>query len=327
MEEFIVIGDLHIDKPKPYPNYVQVAIDALCSILDYAKENGVRHIILLGDLFDTPYPSDKSKVALLKSLEDQDLEFHIILGNHDWSSTELNSLELLSYLTESKFTNVHLYTAPTKKMLSNLRFQFLPFPHAQPISDKTSICCSHVAYSGFRADNGRVMKKGPELNRKHRWFVGHIHLRQKDIYPGSILQNTFGETEDKYFFHVIAENQHKINVQAVPIPQKYKLRKVVIKSEADFKKLIDDKTIYYNLDVQNEVIVPPKLDDKFNIVNMSYFRDESELDTSTDLVLNRTEMEALNPTFYLDSFLKARGVKPEDRKRGKLLINKLMKGL
>ena len=75
-----ILGDFHLDKPKPYPDYLQVAKKTVLSCLDYAEENGIKNIVILGDLFDTPYPSDSAKIALLE-IFDRSFEFFVILGN------------------------------------------------------------------------------------------------------------------------------------------------------------------------------------------------------------------------------------------------------
>ena len=324
-EEFLVLGDFHLDKPKPYPDYLQVAKKAVLSCLDYAEENGIKNIVILGDLFDTPYPSDSAKIALLE-IFDRSFEFFVILGNHDWASTEKNSLELLSYLADRKYSNVHMFVTPTLSKIGKLRCQFLPFPQELPISDKQSICFSHAAYNGFMTDSHKKIS-GTEIDKRHKWYVGHIHLRQGDIYPGSILQNTFGETEEKFFFHIIATSQSNIKTKAVPILQPYHLRKAVIYEESDFSKLEADKSIYYKLDVKNDVVIPRGLEEKYNIVNIGYFRKDEELDVSSELVLSKEEMEICNPTLYLSSYLKSKGIKKSERLRAKKLVQSIMKGI
>lgn len=323
MFEFLIVGDVHCDKPKPYPNYLKVAVDTLKGICNYAKDEGIKHIFLLGDIFETPYPSDTTKIEILKLLDDKDLFFYIILGNHEWSSNELNSLELLSYLANTKYSNVSIFLQPTCRKIGGLRFQFLPFPCEKPISDKKSICLAHTGFDGFLTDSGRQVK-GTKLDKKHSWFVGHLHLRQGNIYPGSILQNNFGETEDKYFFHCIAENEGSIQVKAVAIPQTYKLKKVIIKTDSDWKKLKPNPNIYYKIDVKNDLVIPNL--EKYNIVNIGYFKKETEL-SDTELVLSKEEMEICNPTLYLSSFLKKKGLGKEKRIKAKNIIKNIMKGL
>lgn len=325
VEEFLVLGDFHLDKQKPYPNYLQVSKNAVLSCLNYAEDNDIKNIVILGDLFDTPYPSDEAKIALLEIFE-REFEFFVILGNHDWASTEKNSLELLTYLADKKYSNVHLYITPTLGKIGKLRCQFLPFPQEMPISEKQSVCFSHASYHGFMTDNHKSIK-GTKLDNRHKWYVGHIHLRQGDIYPGSILQNTFGESEEKFFFHVIAYSQSNIKTKAIPILQPYYLRKVVIRSEEDFRKLESDETIYYKLDVKNDVVIPRGLEQKYNIVNIGYFRKEEELDISTELTLSREEMEICKPTLYLSSYLKSKGFKKSERIRAKKLVQRIMKGI
>lgn len=246
MQDFIVVGDIHYEALSAYlpeDDYLTPISQTLRQIWKYARENDVHTIIIAGDVFDNPYPRDDAKKAFLKSL-DPKLQYHIILGNHDIATTEVNSLTLCKYFIEDLqlMDNVKFYMRPQQVEIGKLKFDMLPFPHTKPISPNT-ICIGHFDTKGSLMDNGRISKSNIQLDtRTNSWFLGHLHRRQGNIYPGSICQHKFGEPTNKYFFHCRAEDELNIEINAISINTPYKMVDVIATKIEDIK--LDKENIY-----------------------------------------------------------------------------------
>jgi len=235
--EFLTVGDIHyeaIAKYFPDGNYLDPVNRTLQQIWQYAKDNAVEQIILLGDIFDNPYPKDETKKAFLKSL-DKKLQYHIILGNHDYANVNENSLNLCKYFIEDLglMDNVRFYLSPTEVILNGVKLNFLPYPFKKATSEAPAICFGHFETKGSISDSGRIFKDGIELDNRYTWFLGHLHRQQTNIYPGSILQHRFGEPTNKYFFHVKVDEDEKITVEKITINTPYKLLDLVVNKLED----------------------------------------------------------------------------------------------
>lgn len=244
--KFLVVGDIHFEKLSTYlpdKDYLTPVYRTLKQIWKYAKDNGIENIFIAGDVFDTPYPRDNAKKAFLKSL-DRDLKYYIILGNHDIATTAENSLMLCKYFVEDLglMENVKFFFEPSVLNLNGVTFNLLPFPYKEPTIDPPAICIGHFEAKGFMSDTGKIFKEGTSLNEKYTWILGHLHRRQKNIYPGSILQHSFGEPVNKYFFDCTVTDNNEIEIEAVSINTPYKMLDIVANTIEDIK--LEPQNIY-----------------------------------------------------------------------------------
>ena len=243
---FLAVGDIHLESLSTYlkdEDYLTPVTQTLKQIWTYARENGIEHVFLLGDTFDSPYPRDDAKKAFLQCL-DKKLQYHIILGNHDVADSLNNSLQLCKYFIEDLglMDNVKFHFKPEVVKINGVNFNLLPWPHNKPLSEAPAICMGHFEVKGSISDNGRVFKEGVEPDPKYTWILGHLHRRQGDMYPGSILQHRFGEPANKYFFDVTVNDDNTVTIEDVTINTPYKLLDVVVNSLEDIK--LEKQNIY-----------------------------------------------------------------------------------
>lgn len=83
-------ADLHIGgafsgfSPKDAADMRRSGVLGLGKLADYAKNNGIKHFLIAGDLFDTSFPSMDMRNSVLSVFnEHKDLSFYILSGNHD----------------------------------------------------------------------------------------------------------------------------------------------------------------------------------------------------------------------------------------------------
>lgn len=326
--EFLAIGDLHIgcldnvfqDLEDPDSLIID---ESLAQPFNYAKANGIEKVILLGDLFDNPYPTDKAKSHLLRKLgrDFREFEIHAIPGNHDHASNMETSFEVPMMVKDlGALSNVYFYTKPEATKLSKFPFAFLPWPHVKnpkPQDDPTTII-AHITAAGAKADNGRIIdaKHGAKIDATHdRWIIGDLHTRQsphKNVhYPGTLHQVTFGESFPKGFFHCYLSSKG-LKIKFHPVDPVYKLIGLRVETLADLKRISKNPRHRYKLALAPDIVLPSTfLRDNPNIIDWSgastriKVNDEHVIDDSdTDTVIGP-----------LDSYLKAQGVKQGERKK------------
>lgn len=243
---FLAVGDIHLEalaRYLPDSNYLSPVIKTLEQIWEYAKDNGIEHVVLLGDIFDNPYPKDETKKAFLKCL-DKKLQYHIILGNHDFANTYENSLNLCKYFIEDLglMDNVKFYLEPTVEEINGVRLNFLPHPYKKATCEAPAICFGHFETKGSISDSGRPFKDGVVLDKKYTWILGHLHRQQDLVYPGSICQHKFGEPVNKYFFDVKVKDDDSVEIEKININTPYKLLDLIVNKLEDIN--LEKENIY-----------------------------------------------------------------------------------
>lgn len=114
------VADVHVGNHRRFGGAVtrginvrcREALDALADALFEAEEAGARRFVVLGDLFDTNRPSPQELYAVMELFKRfAALEVHLLVGNHDQSSSAPNdhALAPLSFLR-----NVTVHERPTQ---------------------------------------------------------------------------------------------------------------------------------------------------------------------------------------------------------------------
>ncbi len=135
--EFIAIGDLHLNSLNNiFPNLNTEPNDliykALNSALRWARDNGIKDIILLGDVFENPNPSQAEQRRFLNFLvKNKRFNFYIIAGNHDIENVEKSSLDMSTFTTDisNQLDHVKIFLEPKLIYIKGVPFSFLPWPH------------------------------------------------------------------------------------------------------------------------------------------------------------------------------------------------------
>jgi DNA repair exonuclease SbcCD nuclease subunit len=210
------LADTHIRNYRYHKEYRQI----FDQIYDRLKEEEVDYIVHCGDLAHTktqlsPEYFDLA-TSFLKSLADI-APTYIILGNHDGNLKNEHRQDAITPIAKAlNHPRLHLLknageVAVRDDLIFNVLSVFDEDNWTEPTdSDKINIALYHGSVSGVKTDTGWVMKYGDhsiEIFEGHDYaFLGDIHKTNQILdeegrvrYPGSTVQQNFGETNDKGF--------------------------------------------------------------------------------------------------------------------------------
>ena len=208
------IADTHIRNYKYHREYREV----FDLIYDRLKEEQVDYIVHCGDLAHTktqlsPEYFDLA-TSFLKNLADI-APTYIILGNHDGNLKNEHRQDAITPIANAlRHPNLNLLKNAGETVVEgNIAFNVLSVfdeeNWVKPTSDKRiNIALYHGSVSGVTTDTGWVMTHGDHpitVFEGHDYvFLGDIHKTNQILddegrvrYPGSTVQQNFGETDDK----------------------------------------------------------------------------------------------------------------------------------
>ena len=333
MLEFVGIGDTHHDKlDNLFANANDLIANEVRKPLRYALSKGVPYVFFYGDIGERARISYEGNLSFWSTLFDDEfdsLEYHIILGNHDFDEHGRHSLELLLWVAKKLGRKVFVYTQPTVIKLGGVKVQFLPHPYKKTRADCLNV--GHFEVAGSTRDNGRKINTGFET--EHICALGHLHTPHtvnSCYYSGTLFQTNFGESLPKKFHHgrVKSDMEHKIRL--IPNDPDFKLFNLEVYGVNDLKAIDTNPMYLYKAFIQEGVDIDPELFAKYsNVVKLVWFKTKTELNTL--LEEDWKSMESVGnlyqPEQDLKSFLKEKRVTPELKKRTLSLHKKLFESL
>lgn len=240
----LIVGDLHLGKgiqigrPGIGNNLNSRIIDQiklLNWVADQAVENYVNAIILTGDICEAVKPDYiliEIFLDFLKKCISNNIEVHIIAGNHDLKRTGNRYSTYLDLISGMELDKVFIYKDISTVYYENIAFTFMPFRDLRSLNCKNQeeafvrlsgllayesagipaafikVLVGHLAvegsiYVGDEFDNSSNELMCPtSLFEKYNYtFMGHVHKPQEleeDPYVGhvgSLDLSDFGETD------------------------------------------------------------------------------------------------------------------------------------
>jgi DNA repair exonuclease SbcCD nuclease subunit len=278
----------------------------------YAIDNGIPDILILGDIGDRHLLTTDAQIELLRLFlkYDELLNIHIIIGNHDFSDLDSNSMNLFGELYQSnKFKTVKIYKDKTDVKIGGVNCRFLPFP-LEDISNR-HLNFIHLNVKGAKLETGKVLTRGldePDIN----CISGHVHGYQKlgkVTYCGSLYQTDFGSKLPKGFIHLQAMSHNKVRHRFINSSPAFELRNLVVNEEKDLLKISNNKLHFYKL--------------KFNIDNVpDYVRSKypNIVDLTSTYKIEAKMIESFEPDIGLEDYLFDYGLDDYKVKRGVELV-------
>lgn len=333
--ECVAIGDIHLGKMANVlqnQDHIGLQLSAVERALDYAVERGIRLVVQVGDVFDTPFPDQDTLVRLMRLLSREKyrgLLIVIILGNHDFHRQSLEaSVEATderSLITSQRITqfvtgfremrHIRLVPKTASMTFGGVRCWFASWPATECPPDH-HLAFGHMAVSGAKTDSGFAYQGGHKMSGRGPWWVlGDFHTHQADrraryVYVGSTTQLTFGENEKKGFLHCRFDGRN-LQWQLVPIAPPYRLVNVKVESVEDLEAVKPEPGTFYKLFMQRGVVAPQNwLNEHPEVVKTVGYRTPEDLTARTTGVLEVREDIArqLSPTYGLDAFLRKQGL-------------------
>lgn len=213
---YTVVGDIHAK-----PNNL-----ALVDKLLEKVENMGNPVILLGDVFDTKEVIRGNCLNLVFThLRYSDLEWTILVGNHDWfdDSCESHSLEVISILPNVTVIGEHqrvgnISLVPYERNLEKLRDVLADIPDGSTVF-------GHFDTIGFDYGNGFIAEAGlkaSEFDRFRLVVSGHYHkfsLKEPLVYLGTPFSHSFGETDQVKYIAAFDDQSETMHYMTTDFPQ------------------------------------------------------------------------------------------------------------
>jgi DNA repair exonuclease SbcCD nuclease subunit len=228
MTKIAIIGDLHIgarDASKIHHAYMQSVLD---EFFDYLKDNDIKYVIQLGDLFDSRkvlhlWAWDFFDKVIQPRLDSLGIHFFILVGNHDShyrDTLAINTPELML----SNHKNVSVISEPVDVVIGDQSFLLIPWINKtnhdtimKMVSDSESkYCCGHFEFDGFDLYKGNPAKghfKHTEFKKFERVYSGHYHTSShKDnvVYSGTPYELTWQDCDDAKSFIIHNESSYDV---------------------------------------------------------------------------------------------------------------------
>ena len=335
----VFVGDLHLDKlRKLFPElHLKLQFAEINKVCEYCIKQGIRHLIFQGDIGESFRLSEDATEALLRFLHKWDgkLEFHFILGNHDWAENGVHCLRPFVLMYEFKwFKSVHVHSTLSQVTIGGIDFNMMPYPHTKPPKSKRqAVNVGHFETVGSMRDNGRVIKTGVEVPKKQVVFCGHLHTPH-DVgpvhYSGTLYQLNFGESLPKSFtvakFKYSGDRLLK-QVKRIPVDPRFKLINLVVEKRSDLKKVDPNPLYLHKLFLSAGIDLPDNfLTKNPNVVNIDGYANKQELSALIEesfLEFGEGEELVFNHHEGLGEWLTTKGATESQIKRAVELVSKL----
>jgi DNA repair exonuclease SbcCD nuclease subunit len=251
MTNILIIGDPHFKV-----NNIKETQCMSNKIIEVAQEKRPNFIVVLGDILDTHEQINmlayNNAIYFLRALQDI-APLYILIGNHDRVNNQVFLTDEHVFGALKYWNNTTIVATTLYKEIDGYPFVFVPYVSTGRFKealnkvdhwDKAKAIFCHQEFKG--AQMGAKKSVQGDLWADHLPLVvsGHIHdyaLLQKNlIYPGSILQNKFGDSEDKA---IILMNFNKDNFTYERIDLGLKKKKIIHLTVGDINKYQLDESI------------------------------------------------------------------------------------
>jgi len=219
MVKFSHMSDIHLGGWK-FPEMQDLNFKSFQKAVEISILEKVDFILIVGDLFDTPFPSIeilKDTFTEFKKIHDAGIKCFIIAGSHDYSvsgKTFLDVIERTGFcknvvdfneenekiiLKPTFFEDVAIYGYPGKK--TGLEIKDLRRIKLQDAGSNFKILMLHTTIDKALGSMGNLPIDSIEtevLPHADYYALGHLHIifrHENFVYPGPMFPNNFAELE------------------------------------------------------------------------------------------------------------------------------------
>jgi DNA repair exonuclease SbcCD nuclease subunit len=189
----------------------------------YLNTHSIGTVIHLGDLVDRRKylninTAKRLRTDFLDPIQDRNLGFHILVGNHDTYFKNTNSVNVLQELLVDKYPDFKIYDNYAKVVkFAGTKIMMLPWICdenrdiilQQIGSTNAQICMGHLELAGFEMYRGSPVSHGDDRSLFGRFDMvlsGHYHHRSSAgniHYLGSHAEFTWSDYDDPKGFHIL----------------------------------------------------------------------------------------------------------------------------
>lgn len=255
MVSVLCIGDPHFQDSN-----MKDVLELIPKLVEHAKRLQPTFIVCLGDIlhthekiFVTPF---KAATRLIKELSEI-APTYLLIGNHDYKNNTQFLTTEHAFNSLKSWKNTYVVDTVIEHEYGGKKFVFLPYVF--PGRFKEALASSgydwELATAIFAHQEFYGCKFGAMISTSgDNWsddfplvISGHIHDSQwvdkKVFYTGSILQHGYGESSEKYLWHVEMNDTPKFN----PIELEMKKRKIIHIDYDDLTSFKPEKYENYHL--------------------------------------------------------------------------------
>lgn len=307
------------------------------------KEQNIKTVIDLGDTFDNRKSIDYNVWSRIRryyfdKLADENIEVHMILGNHCVYYKNTNEVNAPDLLLDT-YDNITVYSEPETAMIDGSEIFMVPWintenhDHTMEMIKQTSakIAMGHLELNGFEVTPGMLHEGGmePDVFFKFKQvFSGHFHhksSRGNITYLGNPYQMFWNDYKDPRGFHLYEPKSNKLKFVKNP----YEIFKKIYYDDSTEQKIdpteysntfvklvVENKTDYYKFEklvesLYNENVLDLKIietivekDTKDVDVNLEITDTLSLLNEYIDEVemsVNKNDLKSIMRSLYIES--------------------------
>ena len=235
MFKILHISDVHIRKLRYHFEYREV----FKQLYEKAREEKPDIIVNTGDTFHTKLDMSPEAFVLMAELFTNLADiapYHMIAGNHDMNCKNLYRMDAITPVVDSlNHPNIHYHkhsaVVPVSKDIDLHILSIVDSENWENLKkneDKINIALYHGSISGVKTDAGWTIEHGDlniETLRGYDYgLLGDIHKTNQIVdtegrvrYPGSLITQNFGETNDKGFLVWNIEDKDTFEVEHVSL--------------------------------------------------------------------------------------------------------------
>lgn len=233
------LSDIHFRSLKRHDEYKEV----FAKVFEKIKEEKVDSIFIGGDIVHSKTQGITPELIDVLNWWFTNLaqitQVHVILGNHDGLILNKDRQDAISPIISAlNNKNIHLYKKsgvyPSEMKDINWCvfscFDEENWDKVKPVDNKINIACFHGAVWGSKTDIDWELDGEVSLSFFDNFdfgFLGDIHKKQfldkekRVAYPGSTIQQNFGEDVEKGFLVWEIENKHDFSAKFIKIDNPY----------------------------------------------------------------------------------------------------------